>query len=231
MLLNRITEGKSNRNVKSCIQIINNINDKIISTKNHKEKQLIACVVGSTDLVNNKLISSSSHKLKIDRRTLKKYSFIHCVTKFYQKRRNLIKTKMIIRLIYDFYLRDDVSRPTTSTKCVKTINKIQFHKRFLNHSLMNLHEKFFNENPNLNISYDYFIKQRPKFIVIPTLKDREDCLCKIYENFRLISAKLKYLNLINTIDAFSIIKSVLCLNSNKNCHYNSCENCHVDVHF
>lgn len=75
-LLNQITEGKSIRNVKSCIQIINNISDKIMSTKNHKEKQLIACVVGSNDLVNNKLISSSSHKLKINRRTLKKYSFI-----------------------------------------------------------------------------------------------------------------------------------------------------------
>ena len=38
-LLNQITEEKSIKNVKSCIQIINNISDKITSTKSHKEKQ------------------------------------------------------------------------------------------------------------------------------------------------------------------------------------------------
>ena len=149
-------------------------------------------------------------------KTFRKYAVSNSIKSYYRKKRNEIESKKILNLINDFFLREDVSRPSTSAKATKTIGKIKYPKQFLNDLLINLFNKFQSEYPDINIRYDLFIKSKPKYILIPKLKDREKCPCKIHENFYLMALRLKQLRLIFSTDPNVLLKTVLCNEPIKN---------------
>jgi len=92
--------------------------------------------------------------------------------------------------IQDFYVRDDNSRIAAGKKQTLTRKKIKMQKRFLLDTLINLYEKFRFEYPYDKISNCMFAKLRPYFVVKPTAKDRDMCLCQTHENGQLLADRL-----------------------------------------
>ena len=91
------------KDLKCLVEMRINIISKLIETKGKKNKQLITKLTSSNDLKNKYLISSTTKSLKkIHRKTLTKYSMAHPISKFYRKKRNLIRTKMIYNKVNEF---------------------------------------------------------------------------------------------------------------------------------
>jgi len=91
------------------------------------------------------------------------------------------------REISQFYVRDDVSRTTAGKKETITRNKMKMQKRFLLETLENLHRKFKSENRTMSVSYSMFCRLRPFWVLLPDLKSRDTCLCKLHENLSLMA--------------------------------------------
>ena len=94
----------------------------------------------------------------------------------------------------DFYVRDDVSRITAGKKETVTKSKVKEQKRFLLDSMKNLHSKFKAEHNLVHISYSWFSRLRPFYVVIAGVSDRETCLCKTCDNAELIPDSKKTLD-------------------------------------
>ena len=80
-----------------------------------------------------------------------------------------------------FYLRDDVSLLTTSKKDTTTSKIQKEQRRLMTDSMKNLHSKFLGES-SCKVSYAFFCKERPFWVVVPTERDRDTCLCKTHEH-------------------------------------------------
>ncbi|XP_035280490.1 uncharacterized protein LOC118231110 [Anguilla anguilla] len=98
-------------------------------------------------------------------------------------------------------------------------------KRFLNEPLDKLNEKFRKEYPEIRISYSEFCKRRPFWIVKPTVKDRDTCLCKTHANLQFMADKLLYHKVIKSSKIEDLIVSLCCDNYTKECMYRECPVC------
>lgn len=109
----------------------------------------------------------------------------------YQRRKqsNVITNADEITVVH-FLERDDNSKATTGKQ--DTITRKQMKMRLLSNSLKNRHLKFEVENPNIKISYSEFCKKKPFWVVHPSGKDRETCLCKLCENAQFMADRLLY---------------------------------------
>lgn len=81
-------------------------------------------------------------------------------------------------MVLRFLQRDDVSRLTSGKKSTVTRNGIKKQKRLLCDTMKTIHDKYITENEHFQISYSVFCRLRPFWIIAPTEKDRETCLCK-----------------------------------------------------
>ncbi|MEQ2210969.1 hypothetical protein XENOCAPTIV_023199, partial [Xenoophorus captivus] len=97
------------------------------------------------------------------------------ITSFHWKARN-IKVAAKEKLVA-FFL-DDVSRVTTGKKDTVTKKK---QKRLLLDTCKNLYRRFRSENID-QVSFSFFCKSRPFWVVRHTESDRKTCFCKIHEN-------------------------------------------------
>jgi hypothetical protein len=130
-----------------------------------------------------------------------------------------------IRLVKEFYERDDNSRITTGKKQTITKNKEKKQKRLLLDTMVNLHEKFDAENIESNISYVTFTRLRPFWIRPPTAKDRDTCLCKKHENAQLMADKLYQLKVLKGKHCENLLQSVCCDVNEKTCMFRECSTC------
>lgn len=73
------------------------------------------------------------------------------------------------------------------------------------------------------ISYATFASCRPFYVLIPTIKDRETCLCKLHANLQFKTDKLKNLRIIN--DMAQLAYSRVCDSKNVKCMYGECSQC------
>ena len=129
------------------------------------------------------------------------------------------------QLLLNFFERDDNTRITTGKKQTCTKDKIKKQKRILLDSMLNLHEKFLAENPDKNISYVTFTRNRPFWVRIPTAKDRDTCLCKKHENIQLMADKLFQLGLIKVKNCENTLEMICCNTSNYDCMARECGIC------
>ncbi|KAL2077550.1 hypothetical protein ACEWY4_027054 [Coilia grayii] len=127
--------------------------------------------------------------------------------------------------IVSFLTRDESSRLTAGKAQTITRGKKKKQKRFLNHTLKNLHRKFLTEYPQSTLSYSLFCRLRPFWVVHPTVADRETCLCKVHENFSFLAEKLHSLKIIKSVDLEDMLTSVSCSTNSKDCMYNVCPHC------
>lgn len=87
-----------------------------------------------------------------------------------------------------------------------------------------LHAKFKREYPEIKISYSEFCKRRPFWIIKPTVKDRDTCLCKTHANLQCKADKLFFHKVIKSSKIEDLVES-LCCSSNKQCMYRECAVC------
>ena len=88
-----------------------------------------------------------------------------------------------------------------------------------------LHDKFRKEYPDIKISYSEFCKQRPFWVMKPTVKDRETCLCKTHANLQFMADKLFQHKVINSNKIEDMVISLCCSPYTKECMYRECPNC------
>jgi len=129
--------------------------------------------------------------------------------------------------INQFYVRDDVSRATAGKKetITRKKNKIKMQKKFVTDTLENLHRKFRSENPLVTVSYSLFCRLRPFWVLLPDLKSRDTCLCKLHENLSFMAQKLHQMHLIDTTNLELLVTKCCCSTASKHCMYGLCEMC------
>lgn len=123
--------------------------------------------------------------------------------------------------IVNFFERDDISRITAGRKECVSRDKIRKQRRYLLDSMKNLHKIF--QAENTKVSYSYFCKQRPFWVLIPDVSDRETCLCKLHANIELLLRVLNVHKIIKEKDSREVINSLCC--SNTPCLLNRCGSC------
>jgi len=126
--------------------------------------------------------------------------------------------------VKQFYVRDDMSHTTAGKKTI-TKCKRKMQKRFVTDSLQDLHRKFLSEFPHMKISYALFCRMRPFWVLLPNLKSRETCLCKLHNNFQFLAEKLLNLHLLQSASLQRIADSCVCDSRIKSCMYGVCEMC------
>ncbi|XP_035269106.1 uncharacterized protein LOC118225154 [Anguilla anguilla] len=133
------------------------------------------------------------------------------------------------KTVRQYYLRDDVSRLTTGKKNTVTVQKVKKQRRLLCDSLLNLHKKFVSEHGE-QISYAFFCRQRPFWVVTPNEQDRETCQCKSHENLQFMADTLYRLGLSESKHLDDMVDSTVCNNVAKSCAYGECQECRLTTY-
>ncbi|CAH0732005.1 unnamed protein product, partial [Brenthis ino] len=131
----------------------------------------------------------------------------------------------LTKKINSFFLRDDVSRNTAGKKETITKGKEKVQKRFLLDSMKHLFKAFKSENPNAKCSYFYFTKNRPFYVVTPTVDGRDMCLCKVHTNAAAKIKALKQKRVISALDLSTLISETICDSTKKECMFGTCNQC------
>lgn len=135
------------------------------------------------------------------------------------------KSHKYVQKVIEFFSRDDNSRMTAGKKETKTFSKIKKQKRLLTDSVRNLHQKYLFEHPDSRISYTLFTRLRPYWVVAPTERDRQTCLCKVHENFEFLVEKLHSLKVLEFRNCDDLVRELTCDTDSKKCMYGECEIC------
>ena len=140
-----------------------------------------------------------------------------------------VKVNPVVVACKEFFCRDDVSRMTTEKKNTITRNKIKIQRRLLSDTLRNLHRKFTSENV-VNVSYAFFCKLRPFYVVEPTELDRQTCQCKIHENLQFMADVLCQKGAISSSNLEELVGGIVCDINSKECAYDECQQCKGKKH-
>ena len=126
--------------------------------------------------------------------------------------------------VKNFLESDENSRMTTGKGDTVTRHKDKKQKRLLTDTMKNLHTKFCTDT-DVKMSYASFLRLRPFYIVSPSIKDRETCLCKLCENTTLLVQKLTQQKILRC-DSLKSAASLMCCDlSKKECCYRECMLC------
>jgi hypothetical protein len=180
---------------------------------NKKDKKVIREIVSRDKILKKYKLGKYAQKvlsMKVTQNTKRQ-------TK--EKRWSLIKT-----LVVDFIQRDDNSRIMGGKKFTVTRHGNKKQIRLLNDSMKNLHEKFLSEHTS-KISYSLFCKLKPFYVIKPTEKHRETCLCKHHENIQFKINKIFQEKAIETNNIDALLKEITCSIESKACMYRECANC------
>lgn len=205
--------------------IFSQIKKKYQNMHTAKDRQVIAKVVAGKLLKKYRLLSFAKKEFGFSPKLMK--TTVARASNFQHTRKmqcNKI-SKEVEEKITTFLERDDNSRITTEKKETITKNKKRMQKRFLVESMRTLHQTFRMEHPEVTISYSEFCKKQPFWIVKPTIKDRDTCLCKIHANLQFMADRLFYHKVIKSAKLNDLTESVACTNATKECMYRECPDC------
>lgn len=87
----------------------------------------------------------------------------------------------------------------------------------LQYSVKDCYKKFLDSEANIKVSYNIFCRQRPFWVVPPTLRNRETCGCIKHENFKFILERLSHLKIINTQNTDDLLQGNFEINLNTDC--------------
>ncbi|KAF9405866.1 hypothetical protein HW555_013571, partial [Spodoptera exigua] len=158
--------------------------DNLISDPNKKEEVKKALVFAEVMKKEKKVFKEN---IEPACKTLKNYKML---TKIIQPKlarkinlsRKLNETKYKVQEdIKLFFESDDNTRMAAGKKECITRKKEKKQKRYLQDTLKNLHKKFL-ETHEYIVSYSLFCQNKPSWVVTPTDKDMETCMCKLHEN-------------------------------------------------
>lgn len=199
--------------------VVEEIRKKYQNTKKEREKQMLARVTMGNIIKKYKLQTMAQKTFGFSQKRAKVQGGI---TSFVWKARNLRVTAR--ERLMEFFLRDDVSRLTTGKKETITRKKQKKQKRLLMDTFKNLYRKFQSENSD-QVSFSFFCKSRPFWVVRPTPSDRKTCQCKIHENMQFMASSLFKCGLLTTKNIEELADATVCNSNSKACSYGECDTC------
>lgn len=168
---------------------------------------------------------------------LKKYRLQHMAKRFLSKNRstkNILKSdrkrptivvsRSVRQKITDFYESDDVSRMCPGKKDYVIKGKMKKQKRILLDNITDLHFKFVEET-TIKISYATFLREKPFWVLAPSWRDRDTCLCVKHENFNFMVTKLNRLKQVTARSTSELIKQYSCDLTSYKCMFGECLKC------
>jgi len=141
-----------------------------------------------------------------------------------------------VKVIENFYLREDISRVSPCLKDrvkIKTIDGTSYEqKRHMLFTIREAYAIFIEEYPDIDIKLSKFYELRPKFVMLTSEMPHNVCVCKYHANlFYLLSALSKELQTISS-DHKKVLSEISCDTTNENCMMNECTDCkEIDVVF
>ncbi|KAH9639013.1 hypothetical protein HF086_012576 [Spodoptera exigua] len=123
-----------------------------------------------------------------------------------------------------FFEDDENSRLCSGKKECITRNKVRKQKRYISDTLVNLHEKFL-KTSSYTISYSAFCKMRPFWVLLPDIRSRDTCLCKLHTNMALIIQGLYQRKILTTKTSQDFLSLICCDVYNFNCLHRTCSAC------
>lgn len=200
-----------------------------------KQKLIEGEVLKHKVVTTYKQTRSRTSKQEI-RQMLENNETLSLPSKFSNKVRNLIsykprkknlqkhkKRSVIRQTVAKFYKENSQIRPG-KRDCI-TKNKIKKQSCYLNGQLKTLYLKFCTEYPNIKISYAFFARLRPFWIIPRKSNTRDTCLCITHENMNLLIRALSINDVIKEKKYQDVIASIVCDSNNENCMLRKCEKC------
>nr|XP_037875642.1 uncharacterized protein LOC119630403 [Bombyx mori] len=181
-------------------------------------------------LINNSNIRSCQ-ELNEDAKTLQnrrnkrinRVSDISSLKSRKDKKFRLLRQK-VIESIETFYNDDAVSTISAGKKEFITKNKRRMQKRYLAAPLKVLHKKMLAET-DVKVSYSFFTKHRPFWVLQPKPTNRETCLCIQHTNMELLIKSLYNASIIGEKNSNEIVSHLCCDPNNTKCLLRQCNFC------
>ncbi|KAL4719318.1 hypothetical protein ACJJTC_004135 [Scirpophaga incertulas] len=152
--------------------------------------------------------TDEKHVLKdvIESETVKKYKMKSKFSSYLGLKGNIRQTSHILtkrrhtllQSLYEFYMRDDMSRITAWKKEYKTFRKYRELRHYLSQPLKSLYEKYKLENGKF--SYATFKRHRLFFVLPPKIMNRDTCACSKHDNLIMKLNKLYKMNVVTQKD-------------------------------
>ena len=203
--------------------MINGMKKRYGRSKSNKEKQMITNLV-QTHLKKYRMMGMAHGVLGIPPRVEGKMGW--SITTYRRATHLSVGQRWSID-VRDYLCRDDNSRITTSKQDTITRNGVKAQRRILSESMLRLHGKFAQERPLCQMSYSLFCRLRPFYIVPPTNKDRETCLCRLHENGRMIVIRMAKADIfppgISSIE--DVVALAVCPEPQQQCYERTCTTC------
>lgn len=141
-----------------------------------------------------------------------------------QKDKEDNRIKLLVKKVKTFYEKDTNSTEAAGKKQYITRNKIQKQKRYTTSSQKHLH-KIFMAKYQVKISFTFFCKHRPFWVLKPNSSQRDTCLCTQHENINLKIKALKGAAIINEANSDALMSYLCCSIYDPNCLKRECETC------
>lgn len=195
--------------------MIENIRRNYQNSKSNKEKKMISSLIVSRRVLKQYGLGKFAQTtLGISKRHFSKQV----------RRSSCMKALRMKANVAEFFERDDVSRLKPDKQATITRRKVKKQIRLLTDELKNLHAKYLTET-NTKISYSLFCKLRPFWVIKPTEKDRQTCMCKIHDNIFMKLKTAHAAHMYVSKDVNVLLKTVVCDENTKSCMYRKCPNC------
>lgn len=157
-----------------------------------------------------------------------------CINKNFRSAISLLKSRkntkfrmlrqQVLESIEIFYNNDDVSTISAGKKECITKNKRRMQKRYLTAPLKILHKKLLSE-ANIKVSYSFFTKHRPFWVLHPKPSGRETCLCSQHTNIELLIKALYHASIISENNSHGLVSHLCCEPRNEKCLLRECIYC------
>ena len=98
-----------------------------------------------------------------------------------RNKHNSVNTAATRECVSSFFCRDGNSRATAGGRETVTRDRKAKEKRYLLKTVPYLYKEFAVENPVAMISESSFTRQKPFWVKMPKIHERETCLCKRHE--------------------------------------------------
>lgn len=140
-----------------------------------------------------------------------------------------------IKLIEEFYIRDDISRQAPGLRDVISIKssgmKNHLQKRHLIFTIKEAFAIFKEENPAVQIKLTKFYELRPKHVLLTSETPHNVCVCKYHANFNYLTEAINKVIPVFPKDGKEILSTMCCDASAEKCMDGSCSQCETDIYY
>ncbi|MES9881945.1 MAG: hypothetical protein ABW185_13790 [Sedimenticola sp.] len=212
---NQIMSNQTRKALLFYKAIIHNVRRRYRKCKSYKQRRYISSLICSYGLTT---------KYRLGRYARKTVGFSRRMMKKTTKRSPQLRCIRMKQKICAFLERDDNSRIKADKKATITRRGEKMQKRLLTDDMKHLHAKLLAEG-QVTVSYSLFCRLKPFWIVKPTERDRETCLCKLHENLEMKLERAYSENIYNTQNMNELVKTITCSDRSKECMYRECGIC------